>query len=63
MLLNVKEVAKALGISVRQVWRLSSLAEAGQSKFPRCLRLGEKTCRWRTTDLERYVAELAGEKK
>jgi len=61
-LLNVKQLAAMLGIHERSVWRLSGLAEAGHGPFPRPLRIGPKTIRWRRADVEAYLAALAGEK-
>ena len=59
-LLTVKELAAALGIHERTCWRLAALAEAGQGAFPRPLRIGPKTIRWRLADVEAYLAALAG---
>ena len=61
-LLNVRQLAAMLGIHERSVWRLAGLAEAGQGDFPRPLRIGPKTIRWRRADVEAYLATLAGEK-
>jgi hypothetical protein len=41
--------------------RLAAVAEAGQGDFPRPLRIGSKTVRWRLSDVEAYLAALAGE--
>ena len=60
-LLTVKELASALGIHQRTCWRLAAQAEAGQGRFPRPLRLGPKTVRWRLVDVEAYLAHMAGE--
>ena len=60
-LLDVRSVAKLLGVSPRQIWRLVAMAEAGQGSFPRPLRLGTRTVRWRVADVERYLSALAGE--
>jgi len=60
-LLNVRKVAALLGVSPRQVWRLTAMAEGGQGNFPRPLRLGTRTVRWRLADVESYLAALAGE--
>ena len=57
-LLTVKELAALLGIHERSVWRLAALAEAGQGDFPRPLRIGAKTVRWRPADVEAYLASL-----
>ena len=60
-LLNVKQVAELLGIHQRTIWRLAGLAEMGEGNFPRPLRIGQKTVRWRQKDLETYISNLAGE--
>ena len=60
-LLNVRAVAKLLDISPRQCWRLVAMAEAGQGDFPRPLRLGTRTVRWRLSDIEGYLSALAEE--
>jgi len=57
-LLTVKELAAALGIHQRTCWRMAALAEAGQGDFPRPLRIGPKTVRWRLADVEAYLAAL-----
>lgn len=58
-LLTVKEVAKILGIHHRSVWRLAGLTESGNGNFPRPLRIGPKTIRWRLADIEAYLTALA----
>jgi excisionase family DNA binding protein len=58
-LLTVRELAAALNVHERSVWRLAAEAEAGQSNFPRPLRIGPKTVRWRLADVEAYLAALA----
>ncbi len=60
-LVTVKELSKLLQLHQRTIWRLSGLAEAGLSDFPRPLRLGPKTVRWRLTDVAAYLGRLAGE--
>jgi len=60
-LLTVKEVADMLGVHERTCWRLSAKTEAGQGDFPRPVRIGPRTIRWRLADVEAYVATLAGE--
>ena len=60
-LVTVRDVARTLKIHVRSVWRMTGLAEAGQGSFPRPLRLGPKTVRWRLRDVEDYLTGLAGE--
>ena len=59
-LLTVTDLAGVLGISKRTCWRLSAQAEAGQGRFPRPLRLGPKTVRWRVADVEAYLGHMAG---
>jgi predicted DNA-binding transcriptional regulator AlpA len=60
-LLGVKQLSAALGVNPRTVWRLSAMTEAKQGNFPRPLRIGPKTVRWRLADVEAYLAALAGE--
>jgi predicted DNA-binding transcriptional regulator AlpA len=60
-LLNVKELARMLGVHERSVWRMAAQAEAGDGNFPRPLRIGPKTVRWRPADVEAYLAALAGQ--
>lgn len=60
-LLTVRDVADLLKIHVRSVWRQSATAQMGEGEFPRPLRLGEKTIRWRLLDVEAYIAKLAGD--
>jgi excisionase family DNA binding protein len=58
-LLTVKELAAALGVHERTCWRLAAMAEAGRCAFPKPLRIGPKTVRWRLADVEAYLAALA----
>jgi len=58
-LLTVTELAAMLDIHERTCWRLAAMAEAGQGDFPRPLRIGPKTIRWRMADVERYLETLA----
>ena len=60
-LLNVRELAAMLGLHERTCWRLAGLAEDGHGNFPKPLRIGPKTIRWRPSDVEAYLAVLAGE--
>ena len=60
-LLTVKDLADLLGIHERTCWRLAAMAEAGQGGFPRPLRIGPKTVRWRVADVDSYLAALAGD--
>jgi len=48
-LLTVREVAAALRVSMRQVWKLASA-----DRLPKPVRLG-RSVRWRRTDIERYI--------
>jgi predicted DNA-binding transcriptional regulator AlpA len=61
-LLDVRQIASVLGVNTRTVWRLAALAEAGQKDFPKPLRIGPKTIRWRLSDVQAYLAALAGER-
>ena len=58
-LLDVRQLATTLGMHPRSIWRLASMAEAGQGNFPRPLRIGPKTIRWRLSDVQVYLATLA----
>jgi predicted DNA-binding transcriptional regulator AlpA len=49
-----------LNVGERTVWRLSSMAAAGGSAFPRPVRIGGQVIRWRWRDVEKYLEELAG---
>ena len=60
-LLTVRDVAGLLKIHAGTIWRLSALAEAGHGDFPKPLRLGPKTVRWRTSEIAEYLDALAGE--
>lgn len=60
-LLTVKDLADLLGIHERTCWRLAAMDEAGQPEFPKPLRIGPKTVRWRPADVEAYLAALAGQ--
>jgi predicted DNA-binding transcriptional regulator AlpA len=59
-LVTVKELADMLNIHPRTCWRLAALAEGGRGDFPKPLRIGPKTVRWRQSDVETYLAGLAG---
>ena len=50
-----------LHIHERTCWRLAALAEDGHGNFPKPLRIAPKTVRWRPSDVEAYLAALAGE--
>ena len=60
-LLTARDLARLLKIYIRSVWRMAGLAEGGQSDFPKALRLGPKTIRWRLADVQAYLSRLAGE--
>ena len=60
-LLDVKQLAAALGMHPRSIWRLAAQSEAGHGNFPKPLRIGPKTIRWRLSDVQTYLAALAGE--
>ena len=61
-LLGVKQLAAALQMHPRSIWRLAAQAEAGLCNFPKPLRIGPKTIRWRLADVQAYLAALAGER-
>ena len=61
-LLDVRQLAETLNMHARSIWRLVALAEAGQGNFPKPLRIGPKTLRWRLSDVHAYLAALAGER-
>ena len=50
LLLDAKAAGALLGISTRQVWRLSD-----RGMLPPPLKLGRKCTRWRYADLERWI--------
>jgi len=58
--LTVQDVAGLLRIHRGSVWRLVSLSDAGHGDFPRAVRLGPKTIRWRACDIAGYLEKLAG---
>jgi len=53
-LLQAGELAQLLGISLRQLRRLRARRE-----LPAPLVLGDRTLRWRLTDVERWLAQRA----
>ena len=58
-LLTVREVAAILKVNERTCQRLAARAETGLGDFPKRLRLGPKTVRWRRADVDAYIARLA----
>jgi len=60
-LLTVKQLPEMLAIHERTSWRLAAQAEAGHGNFPKPLRIGPKTVRWRLGDVEAYIGALVGE--
>ena len=58
-LMTASDVAMALGVGERTIWRLASRAEAGCGHFPRPVRLAARTVRWRWEDVEKYLHELS----
>jgi predicted DNA-binding transcriptional regulator AlpA len=57
-LLTVRDISALLKIHTGTIWRLSALAEAGHGDFPKPLRLGGKTVRWRLLDVQAYLDRL-----
>lgn len=54
-LLSVRQVAEALGVSRRTVWRLASVGD-----IPQPIRLGVQIIRWRHGDIEACLAQKGG---
>ena len=50
-LLTVADVARALAVSTRTVWRLVASGE-----LPQPQKIGKRLRRWRASDIEAYVA-------
>jgi predicted DNA-binding transcriptional regulator AlpA len=60
-LLDVKQLAAALRMHPRSIWRLATQAKDGLCNFPKPLRIAPKTIRWRLSDVQAYLIALAGE--
>ena len=60
-LIDVRQLADLLGVSVRAAWRFTAESDAGLRDFPKCLRISSKICRWRLSDVQGYVNRLAGD--
>ena len=60
-LLTCADLSARLKIHRGTIWRLAALADANLpcGGFPRALRLGPKTVRWRASDVEAYLGGLA----
>lgn len=50
LLYNVKEVAQAMGLSERDIWRRVS-----KNEFPAPISLGSKCARWSVKDLRKWI--------
>ncbi len=57
-LLTVEDVARALAVSTRTVWRLVSAGE-----LPQPQRIGKRLRRWRASDIEAFVSGQQTAKK
>ena len=55
-LLTAREVAQRIGIAIRTVWRLTKIGQ-----LPAPVRLGRqgRIVRWKTTDIDYFVQNLA----
>lgn len=47
--LNVQQIADRLGVSVASIWRWKRTGS-----FPRAVKLGDRTTRWRLADIEAW---------
>ena len=52
-LLSVKEVSAIAGVS-----RSAIYSGINEGHFPRPIKLGKKSVRWRVSDIEKWLAEL-----
>jgi excisionase family DNA binding protein len=52
-LIDATDLAHMLSVSRRQVWRLRAAGE-----IPAPVRVGSRSVRWRTSDIDRYLATL-----
>ena len=57
-LLTVRDVSALLKIHPGTIWRMTAMAEAGHGDFPRPVRLGGKTVRWRLHNVQAYLDRL-----
>ena len=62
-LVTVRELSSLLKEHPGTIWRQTALAEAGHGDFPKPLRLGPKTIRWRLSDVQAYLDRLQGIEK
>lgn len=53
-LITVSEVAEKLGVSTRLVWRMS----ASKPGFPKPVKVGDRTTRWKLHEVESYLHNL-----
>ncbi len=58
-LLTAADVARVLQVGERTVWRMASRSRAGVGAFPKPIRIGPKSVRWRWQDIERYLRHSA----
>lgn len=61
-LLTVKDLAALLQINERTCWRLAREAELGVGYFPMPIRITPRTIRWRSSDVEAYLARIPADK-
>ncbi len=58
VLLSARQVADLLGVHVRTVWRYSQTGI-----IPQPIRLGQRTVRWRLSDLRDHLDQLSQHEK
>lgn len=57
IMISMKELARRLGVSPRTVYRMIA-----DGRFPRACKVGLRGSRWLLSDLEKYIAEVTGQR-